>query len=340
MNLPTQRRHVAARRTCLRRLGLAAIAPWAFRTAAASAAVATDAYPSHPIRLIVPFTPGGTTDNVARLIGKEMGAIEGQPVVIDNRPGAGTVLGVDLAAKSPPDGYTLVSVANSFAVNRTLGRKLPYDSVKDLRPVAMLGLSEHVLAAYPGLGIRNLADLVAYSKKNPGKLSYASFGNGTSAHLAGEMLRLQLGLDIVHVPYKGQGPALSDLLGGQVSVMFGNWPEFRSHIESGKLVALGMATLSRSPRAPQIPTLAEQGAPIESNSWSGLLAPAATPDALVTRLNSDVQRALRAPAVIDAFRAGGIEAMPGTPQQFAAFLESEYQKYAKLINEAHITIDA
>ena len=301
--------------------------------------VHADAYPSRPIHCIVPFPPGGTTDFVARLIGKEIGASLGQPVVIDNKPGAGTVLGVELAARAPADGYTLVSVANSFAVNRTLVKMLPYDSEKDLRPVAMLGLSEHVLAAYPPLGIKSVADLIAYARKNPGKLSFASFGNGTSAHLAGEMLRLQLGIDMIHVPYKGQGPALADLLAGQVSLMFGNWPEFRSQIEAGKLVAIGMATAKRSVYAPNIPTLAEQGAPIESNSWSGLLAPAAVPDAIVARLNGEVQKALAAPAVVEAFRNGGIAAMPGTPQQFARFLDSEHAKYAKLIRDAHITLE-
>ena len=298
-----------------------------------------EAYPSRPIHCIVPFPPGGTTDFVARLIGKEVGTGLGQPWIVDNKPGAGTVLGVELAARAPADGYTLVSVANSFAVNRTLVRKLPYDSEKDLRPVAMLGLSEHVLASYPPLGIRSVADLLAYAKKNPGKLSFASFGNGTSAQLAGEMLRLQLGIDMIHVPYKGQGPALADLLAGQVSLMFGNWPEFRSQIEAGKLTAVGMATAQRSVYAPQIPTLTEQGAPIESNSWSGLLAPAGVSDAVVARLNAEVQKALASAPVSEAFRAGGIAAMPGTPQQFARFLNSEYAKYAKLIRDAHITLE-
>ena len=237
-------------------------------------------WPGKPVRIVVPFTPGGTTDFVARLVGIELAKTLGQPVLVENKPGAGTVIGVDFVAKSPADGTTLVCVANSFTANQTLVKNLPYDTLKDLKPVALMGMSEHVLAAHPGSGIKTIADLRAAAKAKPGTLSYASFGNGTSAHLSGELLKQQMGLDLVHVPYKGQGPALADLLGGQVTVMFGNWPEFRNHIQAGKLAAVGMATAKRSVYAPEIPTLAEQGVAIESNSWNGLLAPAATPDAV------------------------------------------------------------
>ena len=307
-------------------------------TATALPSLYAQTWPTRPLHIVVPFPPGGTTDYVTRLVGGEVGRDLGQTVVIDNKPGAGTVIGVDAVAKAAPDGYTLVCVANSFAINETLLKSLPYDGAKDLRPVALMGLSEHVLAATPSLGVKNLAQLAAYSKSHPGQLSYASFGTGTSAHLAGEMLRTQLGLDMVHVPFKGQAPALTALLGGQVSVMFGNWPEFRSHIEDGKLVALGMATLKRSIDAPNIPTLAEQGTPIESNSWNGLLAPAATPDAIVKSLNEAVNKALRAPNVVAAFKKGGIVAQGGSPQDFATFLRSEVAKYAKVIHESNITV--
>ncbi|RZJ26959.1 MAG: tripartite tricarboxylate transporter substrate binding protein, partial [Haliea sp.] len=181
------------------------------------------------------------------------------------------------------------------------------------------------------------ADLRAAAKAKPGTLSYASFGNGTSAHLSGELLKQQMGLDLVHVPYKGQGPALADLLGGQVTVMFGNWPEFRSHIQAGKLVAVGMATARRSVYAPDIATLAEQGVAIESNSWNGLLAPAATPDAVVRRINEEVNRALAAPAVVEAFQKGGIASLSGTPAQFASFIDSEIAKYAQVIRRGNIS---
>jgi len=291
------------------------------------------------VRIVVPFPPGGTTDFVARLVGTELAKALGQPVVIENKPGAGTVIGVDTVAKAAPDGYSFVCVANSFAANQTLVRKLPYDTLKDLRPVALMGMSEHVLATHPGSGLKTLADLRNQAKARPGTLSFASFGNGTSAHLSGEMLKLQMGLDIVHVPYKGQGPALTDLLGGQVTMMFGNWPEFRGHVEGGKLVALGMATAQRSQYAPNIPTLAEQGVAIESNSWNGLLAPAGTPDAVVQRVNAEVTRALAGPVVTEAFRKGGIASLSGSPERFAVFVQSEIAKYGDVIRKANIQIE-
>ena len=313
-------------------LGAAAAAlPWASPA---------QSWPAKPIRLIVPFPPGGTTDVVTRLVAAELSKTLGQPVVVDNKPGAGTVLGVDLAAKAPADGHTLVTVANSFCVNQTLVKNLPYDGLRDLRPVGLMGMSEHVLATHPGSGLKSLADLVAAAKKQPGKLSYASFGAGTSAHLSGAMLEAQAGVQLIHVPYKGQAPALNDLIGGQVTVMFGNWPEFRQHVQSGKLVALGMATAKRSPLAPHIPTLAEQGLAIESNSWNGILTRSGTPDAVVQRLNSDIQKALQAPAVVQAFQDGGIVSLAGSSDQFAGFIRSEIDKYAQVIRKAGITAES
>ncbi|BEP46675.1 MULTISPECIES: tripartite tricarboxylate transporter substrate binding protein [Variovorax] len=301
---------------------------------------ARTAWPAKPVRIVVPFTPGGTTDFVARLVGTELAKALGQPVIVENKPGAGTVIGVDAVAKSAPDGTAFVCVANSFTANQTLVRKLPYDTLKDLRPVALMGMSEHVLATHPASGLKTLADLRSQARAKPGTLSFASFGNGTSAHLSGEMLKLQMGLDIVHVPYKGQGPALSDLLGGQVTLMFGNWPEFRGHVQAGKLVALGMATAQRSQYAPAIPTLAEQGVAIESNSWNGLLAPAGTPDAIVQRMNAEVNRALASPAVSEAFRNGGIASLSGTPERFAGFIQSEIARYGDVIRKANIQLES
>ncbi|MBS0339592.1 MAG: tripartite tricarboxylate transporter substrate binding protein [Proteobacteria bacterium] len=301
---------------------------------------AAEAWPAKPVHLVVPFTPGGTTDYVTRLVGTEVGKTLGQPVIVDNKPGAGTVIGVDYVAKSAPDGSNFVTVANSFCANETLLKKKPYDTLRDLRPVALMGMSEHVLATHPASGLKNLDDLRKAAKAKPGGLSYASFGNGTSAHLSGEMLCQQMGIELTHVPYKGQGPALADLLGGQVTVMFGNWPEFRSHVEAGKLVALGMATRQRSVYAPGIPTLAEQGVPIESNSWNGLLAPSATPDAVVLRMNAEVNRALASPAVVEAFKKGGIASLSGSPQQFGDFIRSEIDKYAQVIRKGNISLDS
>lgn len=294
-------------------------------------------WPTKPLRWVVPFPPGGTTDYVTRLVAAELGKSLGQTVVVENRPGAGTVIGVDNVAKSAPDGYSFVTVANSFCVNQTLIKKLPYDGARDLRPVALMGLSEHVLATHPGSGLKTVADIAAQVKAGQ-PLSYASFGNGTSAHLAGEMLKAALNApNIVHVPYKGQAPALADLLGGQVSMMFGNWPEFRSHVASGKLVAVGMATAQRSQYAPDIPTLAEQGAKVESNSWNGMLAPVGVPDEIVQRVNAAVNQALRAPAVAEALHKGGIADKSGTPAQFGEFIASEIARYAQVIRQAGIT---
>lgn len=298
------------------------------------------AWPSaRPIRVVVPFPPGGTTDYVARLVCGEVGVAIGQSVLIENRPGGGTVIGVEAVARSAADGYNFVCVANSFAANRTLWRKLPYDTLKDFRPVALMGMSEHVLAAHPGAGIASIADLRRQAAVHPGTMSFASFGNGTSAHLAGEQLKQRTGLDLVHVPYRGQGPALADLLGGHVTMMFGNWPEFRTQIAAGKLVAVGMATARRSVYAPGIATLTEQGVPIESNSWNGLLAPAATPDAVVVRLNTEIDRALERPAVVDAFRQVGIASLSGSPERFARFIDDEIAKYADIIRKANIPLE-
>jgi tripartite-type tricarboxylate transporter receptor subunit TctC len=299
-----------------------------------SSATRAQAWPARAIKIVVPFTPGGTTDFVSRLVGVELSKALGTSVLIENKPGAGTVLGVDFVAKAPPDGYTFVCVANSFCVNQTLLKKLPYDTLKDFKPVALLGMSEHVLVTHPSSGIKKLQDLVSLSK-----LSYASFGQGTSAHLAGEMLKAQLGADIIHVPYKGQAPALADLLGGQVSIMFGNWPEFRGHIESGKLIPLGMATARRSQYAPSIPTLLEQGVNVESNSWNGLLAPSATPQAIITQLNAEVTKILNSNSVLEVFQKGGIASLSGSPMQFAEFIQLEIRRYAEIIRRANITAE-
>ena len=329
----TPPKHPLTRRRLLQATGAAAA------LAALPTALHAQAWPTRPLRVVVPFPPGGTTDFVTRLVCTEVAKALGQPIVVENKPGAGTVIGVDNVAKSPPDGSSFVTVANSFAANVTLVKKLPYDPLKDLRPVALMGMSEHVLATHPGSGIRSVADLRAAVRKSGAALSYASFGNGTSAHLSGAALAQQMGVELVHVPYKGQAPALTDLLGGQVTLMFGNWPEFRSHVQSGKLVAIGMATAKRSAHAPDIPTLTEQGVAIVSNSWNGLLAPGGTPDAVVQRMNAEVNRALASPPVVEAFQKGGIASLSGTPEQFAAFIRAEIEQYAAVIRKAGITLD-
>jgi tripartite-type tricarboxylate transporter receptor subunit TctC len=297
-------------------------------------------WPSRPLRLVVPFPPGGTTDFITRLVGGKVGQALGQTAIVENKPGAGTVIGVDYVAKSAPDGYSYVCVAGSFCVNSVLVKKLPYDSLRDLRPVAMMGMSEQALAVYPGSGLKTLADLRKAALANPGKLSYASFGIGTTPHLAGEMLKQQMGgLDITHVPYKGQGPALTDLLGGHTTMMFGTWLDLRDLVKTGKLVVLGMATEKRSRFAPDIPTMREQGVDIVSATWAGLLAPAKTPDDIVNRMNAEVNKALALPDVVAAFDKNSTLAMPGSPADFAAYIKSEIAKYGKVIEQAHITAE-
>jgi tripartite-type tricarboxylate transporter receptor subunit TctC len=330
--MQTSNQSTHSRRSLL--LGGAALA----MSGLAGRARAQQGWPDKPLRMIVPFPPGGTTDFVTRLIATKVGQSIGQTAIIENKPGAGTVIGVDFVAKSAPDGYSYVCVAGSFCVNSVLVRHLPYDSLHDLRPVAMMGQSEQALAVYPGSGLKTLADLRKAALANPGKLSYGSFGVGTTPHLAGEMLKQQMGnLDITHVPYKGQAPALSDLLGGHTTMMFGTWLDLRDLVKAGKLVVLGMATEKRSRFAPDVPTMREQGVDIVSATWAGLLAPAKTPDDIVDRMNKEVNKALALPDVVQAFDKNSTLAMPGSPQDFADLIQSEIAKYSKVIAQAHIS---
>ncbi|MBN9430679.1 MAG: tripartite tricarboxylate transporter substrate binding protein [Burkholderiales bacterium] len=316
------------RRQALIALATAAALPPAF---------AQQTYPSRPVRIVVPSAPGGTTDHVSRLVGQELAKLWNQSVVVENKPGGGTIIGVDNVAKAAPDGHSLVTVTGSFTVNQSLVAKLPYDSQRDLRAVAMLAKSDHVLVVNPSVSAADLKQFIALVKANPGKYSFASFGNGTSAHLAGETLNMLAGIDLVHVPYKGQAPALADVMGGQVHAIFANLPEVLPQIRAGRVKALGLAAAERSSLAPDIATLAEQGLPdLLSSSWSGLLAPAGTPNQIVTRINTDVNAVLAQPAMRESFVKSGIAPMPGTPESFAAFLRDEAARYATVIKKAGI----
>ena len=297
-------------------------------------------WPNQPVRMIVPF-PGGasTLDGVVRLLVPEMARELAGPVFVENKPGAGTVIGVDAVAKAS-DRHTFGGVANSFTVNQTLVKNLPYNLDKELVPVILLARTANVLAIRPDLPIKNLSELVAYAKKNPGKLSYGSFGNGTTPHFAGEMLKSMAGIDMVHVPYKAQGPALNDLLGGNIDLMFGNLPDFLSHIRSGKLRALGTTYLTRAPLAPEIPTIAEQGLPtFETDSWYGIIAPATTPKEALERLNLTLRQALAQPGVQQNLRERGIEIIGGTAAEFGAHLQREIAKYAEIVKTSNMKID-
>jgi tripartite-type tricarboxylate transporter receptor subunit TctC len=289
-------------------------------------------WPNKPIRVIVPFTPGGTTDFVARLVGVELSKTLGQPVIVDNKPGAGTVIGVDAAAKAAPDGYTFVCVANSFTANQTLIRKLPYDTQKDLRPVALMGMSEHVLATHPASDLKTLADLRNAAKAKPGTLSFASFGNGTSAHLSGEMLKLQMGLDIVHVPYKGQGPALTDLLGGQVDVLVTSTASVSGLVQNGKLRVLAVTSPRRIGVFAKVPTLEELGyAGARFEDWYGFFAPAGTPPERVAYLNEAIVRTLHLPEVTKLVTDGGSEVVANSSEAFAAQLRQDIERWSRIV---------
>ena len=297
-------------------------------------------WPSQPIRFVVPF-PGGasTLDTVVRVMAPEVSKLSGQPVFVENKPGAGTVIGVDAVAKAT-DKHTFGGVANSFTVNQTLVRNLPYSTTRDLAPVVLMARTANVLAVRADLPVSNLQELINYAKQNPGKLSYGSFGNGTTPHFAGEMLKSMAGIDMVHVPYKAQGPALNDLLGGNIDLMFGNLPDFISHIRSGKLKAIGTTYLTRAPLAPEIPTIAEQGLPnFETDSWYGVVAPANTPQSSIDQMNVWVNQALADPQVKKNLSERGIEILGGTPSAFGQHIKSEISKYAEIVKSSNMKID-
>ncbi len=306
----------------------------------ASAQPQTQPWPTRPVRVIVPFPPGGSTmESVVRLLTQDMPKSLGRQVVVENRPGAGTVIGVDAAAKAS-DGHTFSGVANSFTVNHTLVKNLPYDTLKDLQPVVLMARTANVLAAHPSVAPATLKDLVAYAKKNPGKLTYASFGNGTTAHFAGEMLKMMAGIEMIHVPYKGQGPGLLDLLAGNVDIMFGNLPDFLPYIRAGKLKAYGTTFLERVPQARDIPTIAEQGYPkFETDSWYGIVAPASAPRDAVVRMNTEFNRMLAEPALRSTLVGRGLEPIGGTPERFGEHIVSEIAKYAQIVRLARMKID-
>ena len=297
-------------------------------------------WPGQPVRFVVPF-PGGasTLDTVVRLVTPEVSRLAGQAVFVENKPGAGTVIGVDAVAKAT-DKHTFGGVANSFTVNQTLVKSLPYNTTRDLVPVVLIARTANVLAVRADLPVNNLQELISYAKQHPGKLSYGSFGNGTTPHFAGEMLKSMAGIDMVHVPYKAQGPALNDLLGGNIDLMFGNLPDFISHIRSGKLKAIGTTYLTRAPLAPEIPTIAEQGLPkFETDSWYGIVAPANTAKSSVDQMNDWINQALTDPQIKKNLSERGIEVLGGSPDVFGQHIQSEIAKYAEIVKSSNMKID-
>ncbi|HUH60388.1 MAG TPA: tripartite tricarboxylate transporter substrate binding protein [Candidimonas sp.] len=313
------------------RLALAA-ATSLFVVAQSGAVLAQAAYPDRPIRMVVGFTAGGTTDVVARILGKEIGDALGQPVVVENRPGAGSNIASEMVARSEPDGYTLYMVAVTSAINQTLYKNLRFNLVEDFAPVALAVRVPNVLVVNPSVPAKTVQELVEYAKKNPGKLNYASSGSGTSIHMAGELFRQLADLKVQHVPYKGSAPALTDLIGGQVHYMFDNMPSAWPHVEAGKLRALAVTTAERSATAPNLPTMQESGfSSYDVSSWFGIIAPRGTPPAIVNKLNAATLQALAKPAVQSRLLELGAVPAKTTPAQFADFIQSEVDNWAKVV---------
>ncbi|HEV7801295.1 MAG TPA: tripartite tricarboxylate transporter substrate binding protein [Burkholderiales bacterium] len=298
-------------------------------------------YPAKPIRMVVGFAPGGGTDLVARIIGQKMTESWGQPVLVDNRAGATGTIGADIVAKAPPDGYALLmGHVNSHGIAPNLFKKLPYDAERDFAMVAYVGYVPNVLVVHPSIPARNVKELIAIAKAQPGTLNYASSGVGSTQHLAGELFTLLTGVKIVHVPYKGSGPAVIDLLAGHVSMNFDTMPPVLPHIKSGRLRALGLTTPKRSPQLPNVPTMIEVGLKgFDMTNWYGIMAPAKTPRDIVMKLNAEVNRIVALPDAKSKLEEAGTQLDPMTPEQFATFLRSEIAKYAKLVKAANVSLD-
>lgn len=297
-------------------------------------------YPSKPIRLVAPYPPGSVTDLLARMIGQKLTESWKQPVIVDNRGGGGSVIGTDTVAKAPPDGYTILMVAPDLAINQSLHSKLPYDAQKSFAPVTLLVTSPTVLIVNPSLPVGNLRELIAYAKARPGRLSYASGGNGTVGHLGMEILKHLGGIDMLHVPYKGTAAVVSAVLAGEVQVAFAQMSTVRPHALSGKLRVLANASGVRSQAMPDVPTVAEAGLPgYKADVWFGLVAPAGTPGAIVSRLNREIGSILNMPDVRAQLLSQGIEPRPGTADEFAALIDTEIVKWGEIVRKTGSRLD-
>ena len=299
------------------------------------------AYPNKPIKLVIPFPPGGPLDLAGRAIGQKLSDAWGQPVVVENRPGAGGNIGADAVAKSPPDGYTLVMGAlSTHAVNPHLFAKMPYDALKDFAPVTLVATTPNVLVVNAAVPANDVRELIALARASPGKLSFASGSNGSAGHLAGELFKTLAGIDIVHVPYKGGAPAMQDLLGGQVQFMFDNLANSTAQMKAGKLKAFAVTTAKRSTLAPELPTMAEVGVPgFDISTWYGIMAPAGTPPEIVRKLNTEIVKILGADDMREKLKAQGAEPAPMSPEEFAAFIRAEWTKYAKIVKDSGAKVD-
>jgi tripartite-type tricarboxylate transporter receptor subunit TctC len=318
-----------------------------FRVAAALAIVLgctgsalAQGWPNRPIRMIVPYTPGGYTDLMARLVGQKISEALGQPIIFENKPGANAIIGTDVVAKAAPDGYTFGTVIAAHAVNATLNPKLPYDTLKDFSYVSLMSVAPLIMIAHPSLPANNVQELIALAKAKPGELNFASSGVGAAAHLTMEMFKSRTGIDMLHIPYKGTAGALQDVIGGRINVMFDVVGPLMPQVRSGLAKAIVVTAKERIPAASDVPTMAEQGvADFVSGTWAGIIAPAGTPKEIVDRVSAEAKKALADPALKDKLVEQGIVAVGSTPEEFRAFVEEEIVRWRKVITDAGIKME-
>ncbi len=298
-------------------------------------------YPSKSIRYVVPYAPGGSTDIVARVLALKLSEALGQQVVVDNRPGAGGSIGADIVAKSPPDGYTMVTaVTGIMAINQFLYKKLPFDPEKDFAPVTQVGSLPLILVVHPSLPAKNVREFISFAKAKPGQLNYGSSGVGTATHMTTELFKTMAGVDLVHIPYKGSGQVMGDVIGGQLALIFDQIVSSLPHVQGGKLRMLGITSAKRFPSLPDLPTIAESGVPgYESISWAGVAVPAGTPKEIVARLHAEIVKVLAMPDIRERFLRDGIETVGSTPEQFAEHIRRERIKWAKVVKDSGAKAD-
>jgi len=306
----------------------------------AASAQAAEPFPTRPVRFIVPFAPGAANDLIARAVGSKLAELWNQTVVVDNRPGANTVIGSEIVARAPADGHTLLQTGLAHVVNPSVIRKLPYDSVRDFTALSLTGESPFVLVVGPQVPAKSVKELVALARAKPGTLAYGSTGAGGTSHLMGELLKSMAGIDVIHVPYKGLAPALTDVIGGQIQYSFGSWSTVGPFVKAGKLRALAVTSARRSPTTPDLPTISEEGFKgYEATPWWGIVGPAGISAPLVGRLNADIRRAMASPEMKERFGAQGIEIVTSTPEAFAKLIRSEIARWAGIVKSAGIRAD-
>ena len=309
-------------------------------TLAAALCAFAESYPNRPVKIIVPFGPGGFTDVAARILQKELGPALGQAVVIENRPGAGSTIGTDAVAKAAPDGYTLAMISTAHVISPHIYKSIPYDAIKDFTPVMRLAVGPYVLAVHTSLPVRNVADLIALAKSKPGVIDFASSGNGSSQHLVGALFCSMAGVNLNHVPYKGSNQAMNDVIGGQVKVTFAGVPNVLPNVASGKLRALAVTTSTRYAEMPDVPTIAEAGVPgYDATIWLGLIAPANTPREIVQKLNADITRILSTPEAKKLMASAGVDVATSTPEQFGQLMQSELDRWGKVVRETGASVN-